>query len=327
MATVHLLSAAPAGPQTPARAFLDLEHLRAAAAVDRRGVHRLVGSPEAADLVLFVEVSQFAGPYFERVRRHEVFRAHRDKSYLFCSTDRFIPFLPGVYASIEWAWHRPSWTRPGHYVNVREDEVLRYVPPSAEPRHLFSFLGSAATHPVRRRVLALRHPRALVVDTQAEAAAGARPEDYRGRYARSVQESAFVLCPRGGGTASFRLFETMMLGRAPVIVSDGWVPPVGPDWESFSVRVAEDAVEEIPALLEARAASARAMGEAARGAWLDWFSPESSFHTVVEACLELHRRGARPRWQYAAPYLQLLRPYHAARWAAWRFDLRRLRRR
>ena len=43
----------------------------------------------------------------------------------------------------------------------------------------------------------------------------------------------------------------MMLGRVPVIVSDQWVPPDGPDWESFSMRVKEREVDTIPAMLEA----------------------------------------------------------------------------
>ncbi len=105
-----------------------------------------------------------------------------------------------------------------------------------------------------------------------------------------------------------------MLGRAPVIVSDQWVPPDGPNWGAFSVRVAEAGVEGIPALLEARRSEATAMGEAAREAWLTWFSPAAGFHRTVEWCLDLasdapERSGARGY----APNLQMLRPYHAAR--------------
>jgi hypothetical protein len=106
----------------------------------------------------------------------------------------------------------------------------------------------------------------------------------------------------------------MMLGRVPVIVSDQWVPPQGPDWSSMSVRVEEGDVDSIPALLEATAAEAQAMGRVARGAWVDWFSEDASFHRTVEWCLDLERfASAREGARRYRPYVQMLRPYHAAR--------------
>jgi len=140
------------------------------------------------------------------------------------------------------------------------------------------------------------------------------PEEFRTRYVKSIKDSAFVLCPRGGGTSTFRLFETLMLGRVPVIVSDQWVPPDGPDWESFSLRVKEGEIATIPALLERRATDAPAMGRAARAAWFEWFSEGASFHRTVEWCLDLARFApARVGFRRYAPYLQMLRPYDAAR--------------
>ena len=108
-----------------------------------------------------------------------------------------------------------------------------------------------------------------------------------------------------------------MLGRVPVIVSDQWVPPEGPNWEGFSVRVGEADVEAIPAILLERESEARAMGAAARAAWLEWFSETTSFHRIVEWCLELASAATlRTGYRRYAPYRQMLRPYHAARWAA-----------
>jgi hypothetical protein len=228
--------------------------------------------------------------------------------------------LPGVYASIERRWYWKTWTRSGHYLGVKERGALQYQPDHS-PCRLFSFVGSANAHPVRQRVMRLRHPDAILIDSYAESLAiqrGDRPavpsDEFIGRYVRGIQDCAFVLCPRGGGTSTFRLFEAMMLGRVPVIVSDQWVPPAGPDWDSFSLRVNEARVEAIPALLETRAADARLMGEAARSAWVDWFSEGASFHRTVDWCLELARVApARAGLRRCLPYIQMLRPYHAAR--------------
>lgn len=320
MASVHLLSAAPADAERPEIAFHDLWQMQASARADRFGAHQAIDGPADAELILFVETHWAAGHYFQRVREHPVYREFRSKSYLYSSADKVIPFLPGVFASIEARWHRPAWTRSGHYVDVREREELRYEE-GRRPSRLFSFVGATANHPLRRRIMELRHPEAVLIDASAESAAverrGRSPElqaEWRKRFALSIHDCAFVLCPRGGGPSSRRIFEAMMLGRVPVIISDGWVPPAGPDWDSFSLRVTEDRVEEIPALLEARAGDAVAMGARARSAWLDWFSEPASFHRTAGRCEDLARFSAqRSGLRRYEPHLQLLRPYHAAR--------------
>jgi hypothetical protein len=320
VASVYLLSAALNDPGRYPKALLDLEQMQASAQADRFGVHKVVEDPGEADLILFVETDGAAGHYFHRVRSHPVYREFRSKSYLFAAADTVVPFLPGVYTSIERRWYWPAWTRSGHYLGVKERGDLRYEP-GYLPSRLYSFVGAANTHPVRQRIMQLRQPDAVLMDSHAESLAIERgelppvpPEEFFQRYVRSIEDCAFVLCPRGGGTSSFRLFETMMLGRVPVIVSDQWVPPDGPHWASFSLRVDEDRVHTIPALLETRAADARAMGGEARATWLDWFSEGASFHRTVEWCLDLApsaRARAGPR-RYV-PYVQMLRPYHAAR--------------
>src|SRR5258706_12122572 len=112
-----------------------------------------------------------------------------------------------------------------------------------EPRWLFSFVGSRNVV-VRGALLELSHPRGLVRDTsgfniydggdEAEHAARRMRE-----YVETLKESKFVLCPRGLGTSSIRLYETLALGRVPVILSDKWVAPEGPDWAAFSLPVEE----------------------------------------------------------------------------------------
>jgi hypothetical protein len=321
VASVHLLSAAPKDPgRRHPKALLDLEQMRDSARADRFGVHQLVEDPGEADLILFVETVGGGGHYYNRVKRHPLYREFREKSYLFDAGDKVVPFLPGVYASIErhWAWR--SWTRSGHYLGVKEKGDLRYDP-GHSPSQLYSFLGAANAHPVRQRIMQLEDSDAILIDSHAESVAierGELPpvpqEEFVARYVRALRDCAFVLCPRGGGTSTFRLFETMMLGRVPVILSDQWVPPEGPAWESFSLRVAEDEVDTIPALLRRRAPDAREMGGAARAVWLDWFSQRASFHRTVEWCLDLAPSApARAGLRRYAPYIQMLRPFHAAR--------------
>jgi hypothetical protein len=307
----------------------DLEQMCERARQDRFGVHEAVDEPAAADVILFVETHAGAGHYFQLVRGHPVYREFHERCYLFCSDDRIVPFVPGVFASVEARWHAPAWTRSGPYIDVRETDGL-YFEPGRAPSRLFSFVGATSNHRLRRRVMALRHPDGLILDVSAQSLAveerrrsPAMQTEWRRRYAQSIHESAFVLCPRGAGASSRRIFEAMMLGRVPVIVSDQWVPPRGPEWESFSLRVAERDVPRIPGMLEERAPDAAGMGALARAEWLDWFSEEACFHRTVGWCLELAEASpSRGGVRRHLPHLQMLRPYHAARAVAKRISHR-----
>jgi hypothetical protein len=118
------------------------------------------------------------------------------------------------------------------------------------------------------------------------------------RYAETVRRSKFVLCPRGTGTASFRLFETLAAGRVPVIISDDWEPISGPDWGSCSIRIAEKSVREIPRMLEEAEASWPAMAASAKHVWNGYFAPDVIWHRLIESCIEImNSRGFRKeRW-------------------------------
>jgi len=100
----------------------------------------------------------------------------------------------------------------------------------------------------------------------------------------------------------------MHLGRVPVILSDEWVPPEGPAWARFSVRLAERRVAEIPRLLEARREEAAAMGRVAREEYLRWFASDTFLRTLVTQLDELRwlrdhdERERQKAWQTRSFY-------------------------
>jgi hypothetical protein len=73
----------------------------------------------------------------------------------------------------------------------------------------------------------------------------------------------------------------------PVIISDGWVAPDGPDWESFSIRWPESDAEGLVGMLEDRDAEWPQLSRAARSAYEEFFAPSVAFHRIVECCAEL----------------------------------------
>jgi hypothetical protein len=101
--------------------------------------------------------------------------------------------------------------------------------------------------------------------------------------------SKFVLCPRGDGCGSIRLFEAMELGIAPVILSDRWLPPKGPEWHKFALFVKESDLLNLPHIIESHASEYEERGRLARKAWEEYFSDSVVFNRCMEAIEDLKK--------------------------------------
>ena len=121
-------------------------------------------------------------------------------------------------------------------------------------------------------------------------------------YIELLKATKFMLCPKGLGTSSWRLFETMKAGRVPVIISDNWVPPAGPDWDKFSIRIPETKIERIPDFLVSIERDAPALARAAVKAWTQWYSKDTMFNTIVEDCMAIKAKRTTPLQVRSLPY-------------------------
>lgn len=213
-------------------------------------------------------------------------RGHR--SFIFSESDWPYPFLPGLYCSLA---KQVPWARSWSFLlgDDSSDEVPR------APRYLYSFVGRVSTHANRRKIIALDRADGPCVDV-GRATSRFGEWHYHDSYRRLLSDSAFVLCPRGIGAASIRIFEAMRVGRVPVIVADAWQPPPGPDWARFSVRVAERDIGSIPTLLQSIASQADAMGRAAREMFQQYFGPAKFLDQVIDQCLSLESLAGPAGW-------------------------------
>lgn len=290
MARIYL--ACEASTENHPFARRDYERLLEYAGKDTIRKHTLSDHPENSDLIAFVGSSM---PDGSDVRSSTLYQQYKENSVLFHSGDKVIPVLPGVYTCLEKRWYTPirKGVRSGFYLRVAENDSMDLPERIEEARFLFSFVGSSANHSVRKKICRLRDERGCIVDTteEQEQSDGVSGENrVRGLHYRDVMaRSRFVLCPAGKGVATWRLFETMRAGRVPVIIADRWIPTEGPDWQSFSVFVAEKDVGSISERLRYREAEAFRMGAAARQAWETFFSAERAFSTLVDLLVAAHR--------------------------------------
>jgi len=260
------------------------------AAQDRFGVHSEAANPEEADLILFLDGHQhYRDLELGAIRRHPLVTRYREKTFVYSEVDQPWCAMPGLYVSMPKSSFDTRRQRACAYLTLPNG----YVTPTPEPMEaealLFSFLGRKGNQ-TRERILRLKHPRAVIADTSASDFFGSHNETVdrqKQRYAVVMARSKFVLCPRGAGTSSFRIFETLAAGRVPVIISDLWVPPVGPAWEKCALFIKERDIERIGPVLEKHEASFPAMSAAARTEWEQWFAPEVMFHRMTEALKDI----------------------------------------
>jgi hypothetical protein len=274
--------------------------LKHSAEVDRFGQHSLTEDPAEADIILFGEMGT-AGKFAEMVRAHPYYRRFGEKCFIFDSSDFCSPTMPGVYASLTQAQYQQGYARTGFYLYLIENAFITPQPLTGSEKYLASFVGSRLTHPVREKLFELQQPNICLKDTSAYGAhttyhgePGERARFWE-EYANSIAGARFSLCPRGRGAGSIRLFESMKMGRACVIISDAWQPNEHIDWSEFSIRVAEQDVTRVPEILERESHRAAQMGVRARQVWEEHFSEQVRFHRVVELCLEIRRQGGNGR--------------------------------
>jgi Exostosin family len=129
---------------------------------------------------------------------------------------------------------------------------------------------------------------AQVLGKVASSEPGLVNDDASAQFRDLLDQSVFSLCPSGTGPNSIRLWEAMINGSIPVILSDTWAAPGDPElWQAATLRVAEtaEAIAALPGRLatiaadpERLAAMRRALTELARR-----HGPEGFVGDVLEA--------------------------------------------
>jgi hypothetical protein len=257
---------------------------------DRFGVHSLCGDPEQADLILFLDGHQhYRDLELTAIRQHPLVKRFREKAFVYSEVDQPWCAMPGLYVAMPKSSFDPQRQRACSYINLPNSYVAPTPAPDSSHALLFSFMGRNGNS-TRSRILGQKHPRAFIADTSSADFFGGHSEEIERQkqlYADVIARSKFVLCPRGAGPSSFRIFETMAAGRVPVILSDPWVPPAGPDWNNCAIFIPENEVDQIGAILEKHEDRFPVMGPAARQEWEQWFAPDTLFHRMTEALKEI----------------------------------------
>jgi hypothetical protein len=268
--------------------------------------HELVADPHEADLVFFTDEGRHG---LNDVNNTALYKEFWDRCFIFSQRDRPIPLIPGLYSSVEQGDYDWNWCRSGFYAHeYKFEEGQRYVtqydqlPFPQSAKYLCSFAGSCQNARIRAKLKEIRYPRCLVIDVNRETNTANTTGDreklkvLKAQFMELLRNSKFSLCPRGVGTNSIRLYESMAIGRAPVILSDLWVAPLEIPWDDFSIRIAERDYKLVPQILEREEHRAKELGKRARRAWEQYFQPKVIFDRAVSTFLDIRASGRTTKW-------------------------------
>lgn len=281
--------------------------LRESARLDVHGQHTITDDPDSAHAILFMEGHPGQDMFMERVFWHPLRRRHPEKTFLYHDWDYAFPLVQGVYPSIRAPHHRAGLSAGGVYLaRIEENKaVTRARDLRVEQDLLYSFVG-AYNCAVRERILHSKVPNTQVVDTAGRYAWQLGAEErarYETEYVETCARSRFILAPRGIGPSTYRLFEAMELGRCPVIISDDWVAPPFIPWDTFSIRVKESQLDDLPRILADKPYAE--LGRLAREAWEQYVDRPHAFHYLVES-IQLIRNEKKQGASQRNPYLALM---------------------
>lgn len=157
--------------------------------------------------------------------------------------------------------HRPgvdvSLAPPAHNaLQFYRFQPLPGVVGTGQPtKALLCFIGNFAAHPVRTELAQLHNEsQGVIVKNSGYLQPGAR------NYAELMATCKFAAAPRGDALFSYRFTEAVCSGAVPVLIADGWVPPLNSTMplSSYGVHVAESEVSTLVPRLEAISAEEHA---------------------------------------------------------------------
>jgi hypothetical protein len=252
-------------------------------------VHAIIEDPEAADIIFIPDI------LFTYHHHRPFLRKFLYKCYVLDCTDRPHLIVPGLYPSVSNLFYKHRVRGSSYMFNRhRRNSFLNSVIENNDKRYLFSFIGGSTSW-ARKRLLKLKFNRDDIVLQCSTGKYNHWSNDQLNRdeiqkhYVEVIRQSKFALCPRGIGSGSIRLFEVMELGVAPIIISDAWLPPQGPDWEKFAIFVKESQIKNLPQIAESYAAKSEVMGRLAREAWEQYYSDPVCFNRCVEVVQDLSK--------------------------------------
>ena len=257
--------------------------------------------PEEATFIIFI--GGINGEHNEYIKRNIIYKRFKKKCYIISDSGYGLKSVKGIYTSISKFEYNKSIHEPGWYFpinDLREHAINNNIFKNEDIT--CTFRGDLKTHKVRQETHDLikngiskinKYKSTNTDGRQIKAWIDYDPSQIlslKNSFIQDILNSEFVLCPRGYNTSSMRIYEVMSLGRVPIIISDNWIRPIGPEWNEFSITIKEKEIYRLDEIVNKFKDRSAQMGKFARKEWENWFSLEVYAKHILSNIRKLEQR-------------------------------------
>ena len=227
--------------------------------------------PHEADVLLIQEAFSYKDfRYIDVLLSDPLLSQHLAKVFTLNFDDCATGLLRGLYANIPRSRLQPGLHAAVPYTDYFNEQVFLPTPGVTAPAYLATWRGNSSSNHLRPRlVAALQHQADCKIELT-NSWLNHSPDEKK-EYVQLLLNGKFSLCPVGLAHSSFRIYESMALGRCPVIIADDYAPPPGPDWAAFALFYPESELAGLHQFLQQHEATFAQRGQRAWQAWNAFF--------------------------------------------------------
>lgn len=233
-----------------------------------------VYSPDDADAVIIQERSSYKDfRYINDLLKDPIINKYIDKVFTINRDDCATGLLRGLYTSLPKSRYNPKVHVAVPYMEFPNELIFSKDYKLRTPAYLATWRGNTKSNKIRLRMIESLKARPEVRFETTDSWLN-HQLDEKESYVDLMLNAKFSLCPAGWAPVSFRIYESMALGRCPVILADDFVPPSGPDWSEFALFYPQKRVSNLYNFLREQEPLSLQLGEKAQAAWKNFFGPQ-----------------------------------------------------
>ena len=241
------------------------------------------------------------------IRKHPLVKRYPGKCFLICDKDISYPVLPGIYAALP---RNPLYKYlyvTGFYLSPTNPYIELYKEQNIKPQFLASFQGGLSSR--LRQILSkvkftknihLNFVKPQWQDFYSGTGFITSGSNYLTKYAELLYESFFVLCPKGNGISSYRLFESLEAGRIPIIISDRFASPViVKEWIDGPIQIKEKDIRSIENILTIKFKEWEVRSQTCQHIYDQYFSAKKRVEYIGNAIEHIQgQKLLKKHWQF-----------------------------
>lgn len=226
--------------------------------------------------------------YIDKLLQDTFIKENLTRIFTISNDDSATGLLRGLYAGMPSYRFDTRYFRPVPYYTFSNKWVFEHKK-EIEPEYLAGWFGNTYSNKVRRQLVeAYQNNKDYFVNTSNSWYN--HNVDEKIAYVELIKRSKFSLCPAGWAPPTLRLYESMAIGRCPVIIADNIVLPPGPKWEEFSlIYSGKKNISGLNAFLLKHESQYKEMGAKAKENWDRHFAGDLLKQYYADSLLSLIR--------------------------------------